>query len=153
MKRERVPMSENLTSSTAGFNNADSDTAGAQQTADEPPPARKRKSKKNGNALLSKDDTNEVNNADSMPGIPGSSNAEMTWKQLDKRTDVKRGHFLQSEKETLVEAIKVSCSAHAFAGATLSAIALSVACAADSVLREMAHDYGIAFKQASSACY
>jgi len=115
MKRERVPISENLTSSTAGVNNADSDTAGAQQNADEPPPARKRKSKKNRNDLLSKDDTDEVNNADSMPGIPGSSNAEMTWKQLDKRTDVKRGRFSQSEKETLVKAIKVSCLAHAFA--------------------------------------
>ena len=115
MKGGRVPMSENLTSSTAGVKTADSDTTGAQQNADEPPPASKRKSKKKGNASLSKDDTDEVNNADSMPGIPGSSNAEMTWKQLDKRTDVKRGRFSQSEKETLVDAIKVSCLAHAFA--------------------------------------
>ena len=148
MNGGRVPMSLNLTSGTAGVQNADIDTAGAQQNADEPPPARKRKSKKKGSASLSKDDTDEVNNSDSMPGIPGSSNAEMTWKQLDKRTDVKRGRFSQSEKETLVEAIKVGCqSAHPFARATLSTVALLL-----SAVRKMVQDHGIAF-QVSYACF
>ena len=49
----------------------------------------------------------DVNNADSMPGIPGAGTAEKTWRELDKRTDVKRGRFSQTEKETLIEAIKV----------------------------------------------
>ena len=52
--------------------------------------------------------TADVNNADSMPGIPGASLGAMTWRELDKRTDVKRGRFSQTEKETLLEAIKVS---------------------------------------------
>ena len=51
----------------------------------------------------------DVNNADSMPGIPGASTGALTWRELDKRTDVKRGRFSQTEKETLLEAIKVSC--------------------------------------------
>ena len=55
--------------------------------------------------------TVDVNNADSMPGIPGASTGAMTWRELDKRTDVKRGRFSQTEKETLLEAIKVSSSA------------------------------------------
>ena len=55
--------------------------------------------------------TADVNNADSMPGIPGASTSAMTWRELDKRTDVKRGRFSQTEKETLLEAIKVSSSA------------------------------------------
>ena len=55
--------------------------------------------------------TADVNNADSMPGIPGASTGAMTWRELDKRTDVKRGRFSQTEKETLLEAIKVSISA------------------------------------------
>ena len=45
-----------------------------------------------------------------MPGIPGSGAADLTWKQLDKRTDVKRGRFSEREKETLLQAVKVgSC--------------------------------------------
>ena len=53
----------------------------------------------------------DVNNADSMPGIPGASTGAVTWRELDKRTDVKRGRFSQTEKETLLEAIKVrSCA-------------------------------------------
>ena len=49
-----------------------------------------------------------LNNAGSMPGIPGSGAAAMTWKELDKRTDVKRGRFSEREKETVLQAVKVA---------------------------------------------
>ena len=54
----------------------------------------------------------DVNNADSMPGIPGASTSAATWRELDKRTDVKRGRFSQTEKEALLEAIKVLFKAY-----------------------------------------
>ena len=66
---------------------------------------------KQAEAVKQADSTADVNNADSMPGIPGASTGAMTWRELDKRTDVKRGRFSQTEKETLLEAIKVSSSA------------------------------------------
>ena len=53
----------------------------------------------------------DINNTDSMPGIPGASTGAMTWRELDKRKDVKRGRFSRTEKDTLLEAIKVSSRA------------------------------------------
>ena len=49
----------------------------------------------------------DISNAGSMPGIPGASAAEARWKQLDRRTDVKRGRFSEHEKETILGAVKV----------------------------------------------
>lgn len=73
-------------------------------------PAKKKRAAKKRRDPLSRNDAGgsaDVNNADSMPGIPGAGTAEKTWRELDKRTDVKRGRFSQTEKETLIEAIKV----------------------------------------------
>ena len=73
-------------------------------------PAKKKRAGKKRRDPLSRNDAGgsaDVSNADSMPGIPGAGTAEKTWRELDKRTDVKRGRFSQTEKETLIEAIKV----------------------------------------------
>ena len=86
------------------------ETGQAAQLSNEPlkaPRSRKKKQKPaEASPLSTEDDAAGVNNADSMPGIPGSGN-EMTWKQLDKRTDVKRGRFSQAEKELILAATKV----------------------------------------------
>ena len=84
---------------------------GKQQPADEVPPAERRRSGKKGREATPENLAGgraDGSNAGSMPGIPGSGADEMTWKQLDKRTDVKRGRFSEREKETLLQAVKVS---------------------------------------------
>ena len=78
-----------------------------QQPANKAPPAKRRKLSKKAGGPAPYNLRADGSNADSMPGIPGSGAAEMTWKQLDKRTDVKRGRFSEREKETLLQAIKV----------------------------------------------
>ena len=83
---------------------------GKQQLADEALPAKRQKvSKTTREAAADSLRGGRANgsSADNMPGIPSSGAAEMTWKQLDKRTDVKRGRFSDREKETLLLAIKV----------------------------------------------
>ena len=83
---------------------------GEQQPADEALQAKRRKLSKKARELAPGSLTGgraDGSHAESMPGIPASGAAEMTWKQLDKRMDVKRGRFSESEKETLLHAIKV----------------------------------------------
>jgi hypothetical protein len=73
-------------------------------------PAKNKKAARSEGAPLLEDapgGSEDVNTADSMPGIPGAGAAEKTWRELNKRADVKRGRFSQTEKETLLEAIKV----------------------------------------------
>ena len=81
-----------------------------QQPAGEAPPTKRRKTSKKAREPASEKPAGskaDGSKTDSMPGIPRPCAADSTWKQLDKRKDVKRGRFSDGERETLLQAIKV----------------------------------------------